>query len=64
MQESSWDTYKEATDRLLPRYELYKKRWTSSDPRSTKTMAHYLLAAKPLISRDCCEQSSGTCDLW
>jgi pimeloyl-ACP methyl ester carboxylesterase len=49
MQES-WDTYKEATDRLLPRYELYKKRWTSSDPRSTKTMAHYLLAAKPLIS--------------
>ena len=49
MQES-WDTFKEATDRLLPRYELYKKRWTSSDPRSTKTMAHYLLDAKPLIS--------------
>jgi pimeloyl-ACP methyl ester carboxylesterase len=49
MQES-WDRYKEETDRLLPRYELYKKRWTSSDPRSTKTMAHYLLDAKPLIA--------------
>lgn len=48
MQES-WDTYKEETDRLLPRYELFKKRWTSSDPRSTKTMAHYLLEADSVI---------------
>ena len=49
MQES-WDRFKEETDRLLPRYELYKKRWTASDPRSTYTMALHLENAQPLIS--------------
>lgn len=48
MQES-WDRFKEETDKLLPRYELYKKRWTASDPRSTHTMALHLQNAQPLI---------------
>ena len=48
MQES-WDRFKEETDKLLPRYELYKKRWTSSDPRSTITMARYLQSAQSLV---------------
>ena len=47
----SWDKYKEATDKLLPRYELYKKRWTASDPRSTHTMALHLQNAQPLIEQ-------------
>jgi pimeloyl-ACP methyl ester carboxylesterase len=50
MQES-WDRFKEETDKLLPRYELYKKRWTSSDPRSTLTMALYLQSAESLIEK-------------
>jgi len=45
----SWDRYKEETDKLLPRYELYKKRWNTSDPRSTHTMALHLKNAQPLI---------------
>jgi pimeloyl-ACP methyl ester carboxylesterase len=48
MQES-WDRFKEESDRLLPRYEIYKKRWTASDPRSTHTMALHLQSAQPLI---------------
>jgi pimeloyl-ACP methyl ester carboxylesterase len=50
MQES-WDKYKEETDRLLPRYEIYKKRWTSSDPRSTRTMALHLKNAQSLVDQ-------------
>jgi pimeloyl-ACP methyl ester carboxylesterase len=50
MQES-WDRFKEETDKLLPRYELYKKRWTASDPRSTRTMALHLQNAEPLIAK-------------
>jgi pimeloyl-ACP methyl ester carboxylesterase len=50
MQES-WDRFKEETDKLLPRYELYKKRWTASDPRSTHTMALHLQDAQPLIEQ-------------
>ena len=49
MQES-WDAYKEESDKGLPRYDIYKKRWTSSDPLSTKTMAQHLKAAESLIS--------------
>lgn len=49
MQES-WNRYKEETDKLLPRYELYKKRWTASDPNSTRTMAEHLQGAQSLIS--------------
>ena len=48
--EESWNKYKEETDRLLPRYETYKKRWMASDPQSTKTMAHHLMNTQPLIS--------------
>jgi pimeloyl-ACP methyl ester carboxylesterase len=47
----SWDRFKEETDKLLPRYELYKKRWSVSDPRSTQSMALYLLEAEPLIEK-------------
>jgi pimeloyl-ACP methyl ester carboxylesterase len=47
----SWDRFKEETDKLLPRYELYKKRWTQSDPRSTHTMALHLQNAQPLIEQ-------------
>ena len=50
MQES-WDRFKEETDKLLPRYELYKKRWTASDPRSTHTMALHLQSAKSLVEK-------------
>ena len=50
MQES-WDQFKEETDKLLPRYELYKKRWRASDPRSTHTMALHLQNAEPLIEK-------------
>jgi pimeloyl-ACP methyl ester carboxylesterase len=49
MQES-WDRYKEEPEKLLPRYELYKKRWHASDPRSTRTMALHLKNAQPLIN--------------
>ena len=48
--QDSWDRFKEETDKNLPRYELYKKRWTASDPRSTHTMALHLRDAKPLIA--------------
>jgi len=48
--EESWNKYKEETDRLLPRYETYKKRWKASDPLSTKTMALHLMNRQPLIS--------------
>jgi pimeloyl-ACP methyl ester carboxylesterase len=47
----SWDRFKEETDKLLPRYELYKKRWLASDPRSTHTMALHLQSAEPLIEK-------------
>jgi pimeloyl-ACP methyl ester carboxylesterase len=47
----SWDRFKEESDKLLPRYELYKKRWTQSDPRSTLTMALHLQNAQPLIEQ-------------
>ena len=47
----SWDRFKDETDKLLPRYELYKKRWTVSDPRSTRTMALHLQNAQPLIEK-------------
>lgn len=47
----SWDRFKEETDKLLPRYELYKKRWTASDPRSTHTMALHLQSAEPLLEQ-------------
>ena len=48
--EDSWVKYKEETDKLLPRYEIYKKRWKLSDPQSTKTMALYLKNTQPLIA--------------
>jgi len=47
----SWDRFKEETDKLLPRYELYKKRWTASDPRSTHNMALHLQSAEPLLEQ-------------
>ena len=49
--QDSWDRFKEETDKLLPRYELYKKRWTSSDPRSTHDMALHLQSAQSLIEK-------------
>jgi pimeloyl-ACP methyl ester carboxylesterase len=49
--EDSWEKYKEETDKLLPRYELYKKRWKASDPHSTHTMALHLKDAQPLIEK-------------
>jgi pimeloyl-ACP methyl ester carboxylesterase len=48
--EESWYKYKEETDKLLPRYHTYKKRWTASDPRSTRTMAFHLKETQPLIA--------------
>jgi len=49
--EDSWNKYKEETDKLLPRYEIYKKRWKASDPHSTHTMALHLQSAQPLIEK-------------
>jgi len=49
--EESWYKYKEETDKLLPRYELYKKRWAASDPHSTHTMALHLQNTQPIISK-------------
>ena len=48
--EDSWNKFRDETERLLPRYEIYKKRWKASDPLSTKTMAHHLKSTQPLIS--------------
>lgn len=48
--EESWNKYKEESDRGLPRYETYKKRWQASDRRSTKEMAIHLKSVAPLIS--------------
>jgi pimeloyl-ACP methyl ester carboxylesterase len=48
--EDSWNKYKEESDRGLPRYETYKKRWKASDPRSTKEMAIHLKSVQPLIT--------------
>jgi len=48
--EESWNKYKEESDRGLPRYETYKKRWKASDPRSTKEMAIHLKSVQPLIT--------------
>ena len=48
--EESWYKFKEETDKLLPRYELYKKRWAASDPHSTHTMALHLQKTQPIIS--------------
>ena len=47
----SWDRYKEETDKLHPRYEIFKKRWTASDPRSTRTMALHLKNAESLVEQ-------------
>jgi pimeloyl-ACP methyl ester carboxylesterase len=48
--EESWNKYKEESDRGLPRYETYKKRWKASDRRSTKEMAIHLKSVQPLIT--------------
>jgi pimeloyl-ACP methyl ester carboxylesterase len=48
--EESWNKYKEESDRGLPRYETYKKRWQASDRRSTKEMAIHLKSVQPLIA--------------
>lgn len=48
--QDSWDKYREETEKLLPRYELYKKRWAASDPHSTHTMALHLQNTQPVIS--------------
>jgi pimeloyl-ACP methyl ester carboxylesterase len=48
--EESWNKYKEESDRGMPRYETYKKRWKASDPRSTKEMAIHLKSVQPLIT--------------
>jgi pimeloyl-ACP methyl ester carboxylesterase len=49
--QDSWDRFQEETDKALPRYELYKKRWTASDPHSTHTMALHLQSAQSLIEK-------------
>ena len=48
--EESWYKYKDETDKLLPRYETYKKRWTASDPNSTHTMALHLTDTQALTA--------------
>ena len=47
----SWDKYRDGTEKLRPRYETYKKRWTASDPRSTRTMALHLKNAESLVEQ-------------
>jgi pimeloyl-ACP methyl ester carboxylesterase len=48
--EESWYKYKDETDKLLPRYETYKKRWIASDPNSTHTMALHLKDTQALTA--------------
>jgi len=48
--QDSWDRFREETEKLLPRYKLYKKRWAASDPHSTHTMALHLQNTQPVIS--------------
>lgn len=47
----SWDKYRDETEKIRPRYEIYKKRWTASDPRSTHTMALHLKSAESLVKQ-------------
>jgi pimeloyl-ACP methyl ester carboxylesterase len=46
-----WDRYRDEEGKLNPRYELHKKRWNASDPRSTHTMALHLQNAHSLIEK-------------
>jgi pimeloyl-ACP methyl ester carboxylesterase len=46
--EDSWYVHRDELNKLAPRYELYKKRWKASDPRSTTTMARHLQNAQAL----------------
>jgi pimeloyl-ACP methyl ester carboxylesterase len=45
-----WISYKEEMDKLSPRYELFKKRWHASDPRSLTETSRLLLDTQSVIT--------------
>ncbi len=45
-----WSAYKEEEDKLSPRYELFKKRWHASDPRSLTDTSRLLLDTQSVIT--------------
>ena len=44
-----WRAYKEEEDKLSPRYELFKKRWHASDPKSLSDTSRLLLDTQSVI---------------
>ncbi len=44
-----WISYKEEMDKLSPRYELFKKRWHASDPKSLSDTSRLLLDTQSVI---------------
>ena len=44
-----WSAYKEEEDKLSPRYELFKKRWHASDPKSLSDTSRLLLDTQSVI---------------
>jgi pimeloyl-ACP methyl ester carboxylesterase len=44
-----WSAYKEEEDKLSPRYELFKKRWHASDPKSLSDTSRLLLDTQSAI---------------
>ena len=45
-----WSAYKEEEDKLSPRYELFKKRWHASDPKSLSDTSRLLLDTQSVIT--------------
>jgi pimeloyl-ACP methyl ester carboxylesterase len=45
-----WRAYKEEEDKLSPRYELFKKRWHASDPKSLTDTSRLLLDTQSVIT--------------
>ncbi len=45
-----WNAYKEEIDKLSPRYELFKKRWHASDPKSLTDTSRLLLDTQSVIT--------------
>jgi pimeloyl-ACP methyl ester carboxylesterase len=44
-----WSAYKEEEDKLSPRFELFKKRWHASDPKSLSDTSRLLLDTQSVI---------------
>ncbi len=47
----AWDTRRDAEARKSPRYEVLKRRWAVSDPRSVVTHARHLLSEPSIVEQ-------------